>query len=63
MKLLRALAVGLFFAGPVSAQDFEKGFAAYIAGDYATALKELRPLAEQGNDWAQHYLGKMYFDG
>ena len=30
------------------AQDFNKGVGAYNAGDYATAIQEFRPLAEQG---------------
>ncbi len=29
--------------------DLEAGKRAYEQGDYATALKEVRPLAEQGN--------------
>jgi len=32
--------------GVSSAQDFDKGFAANNKGDYATALRESRPLAE-----------------
>jgi hypothetical protein len=36
-----------FGAGSVLAQDFDKGMAAAQAGDFATALKEWRPLAEQ----------------
>ena len=63
MKLLSALAVGLMLAGPVSAQDFEKGLAAGRAGDYATAMQELRPLADQGNGRAQYFLGMMYLNG
>jgi hypothetical protein len=43
--------------------DFQKGVAAYDAGDYATALRELTPLAEQGNADAQTYLGVMYQNG
>ncbi|MGH9808741.1 MAG: tetratricopeptide repeat protein, partial [Terriglobia bacterium] len=31
-----------------------------MKGDYATALKELRPLAERGNAKAQYRLGRMY---
>ena len=31
--------------------------------DYATALKQLKPLAEQGNPDAQLFLGKMYLKG
>jgi len=32
-------------------------------GDYATALREFRPLARQGNAVAQFLLGLMYDDG
>ncbi len=32
-------------------------------GDYATALREWRPLAEQGYAKAQLFLGNMYFFG
>ncbi len=38
------------------------GMEAYDKGDYATALKEWRPLAEQGNAEAQYGLGVMYRD-
>lgn len=31
------------------AQDFAKGLAAAQAGDFATALQEWKPLAEQGD--------------
>ena len=37
-----------------------KGFAAYNAGDYATALRERTSLAKQGNASAQFFLGYMY---
>ena len=37
--------------------------AAYDAGDYATALTEWRPLAEQGNATAQSNLGVMHPTG
>ena len=43
--------------------DFEKGSTAYSQGDYATAIKEWRPLAEQGNASVQFYLGIMYNKG
>ena len=45
------------------AQDLNKGVDAYNAGDYATALQEFRPLAEQGNASAQNNLGWMYYKG
>jgi uncharacterized protein len=66
MKLLTSLIVGAFFVfGAVSAQaqDFAKGLAAYETGDFANALKEWRPLAEQGDTDAQHNLGVMYKSG
>ncbi|MDC1209221.1 hypothetical protein N8005_07810 [Litorivicinus sp.] len=39
--------------------DFSKGVIAYGNGDFATALRELRPLAEQGNAPAQYNLGAI----
>ncbi len=47
----------------ISHADFDAGWAAYDRGDYATALREYRPLAEQGNAWAQLNLGWMYSNG
>ena len=46
-----------------SAQDYQKGLAADNRGDYATAFKEWRPLAERGNAWAQTGLGSLYQHG
>ena len=43
--------------------DFQKGLDAAERGDYATALKEWTPLAEQGNAIAQFNLGVMYDEG
>ena len=39
--------------------DFQTGYFAYLKGDYATALKEFRPLAQQGDADAQFDLGYM----
>ena len=47
-------------AGAVWSQDFNKGFKAALSGDFATAMKEWRPLAEQGDARAQNLLGQMY---
>ena len=43
--------------------DIESGKRAYQQKDYATALREFTPLAEQGNQDAQLFLGKMYMMG
>jgi hypothetical protein len=40
--------------------DVAAGRRAYEKGDYATALKEFRPLADQGKADAQYNLGGMY---
>ena len=48
---------------PILAQDIEKGLAAAQAGDFATALQEWKPLAEQGYANAQFNLGVMYDNG
>ena len=39
---------------------FDEGWAAYQRGDYATAIREWRPLAEQGYPPAQLALGESY---
>ena len=44
-------------------QDLAKGLSAYQSGDYETALKEWKTLAEQGNAEAQNSLGIMYING
>ena len=50
-------------AAPISAQDFQKGLEAAQSGDFATALKEWKPLAEGGDSVAQYNLGVMYKNG
>jgi Sel1 repeat len=47
--------IGVAAAGPL-----EDGQAAYLRPDYATAMRLLRPFAEQGNAEAQLTLGQMY---
>lgn len=42
---------------------FDEGTTAYKAKNYAVALKELLPLAEQGDARAQFGLGLMYTNG
>ena len=47
----------LLFGTPTFA-DYQKGLDAAKSGDYATALKEWRPLAKKGMAAAQYNLGK-----
>ena len=62
-KFLASVAIVFTLSGTACAQDWDKGFKAYQAKDYATALKEWKPLAEQGNADAQSFLGNMYAIG
>lgn len=48
---------------PLAAQDLQKGFDAYQAGDYATAIQEWTPLAKAGDALAQYNLGLLYNTG
>ena len=58
--LCLTIAVLLGSAGEGWSADFHKGLNAYKNKDYATALREWKPLAEQGNADAQYNLGVMY---
>jgi len=60
-RLVLAVVV-MLVAAPAWA-DFKAGAEAYQRGDYATALTEFRPLAQQGNAEAQFNLGGMYLKG
>ena len=56
----------IIFIGSVGVSesaDFQEGMWAYTAKDYATALREFKPLAEQGHPDAQYYMGVMYAFG
>jgi TPR repeat protein len=61
--LCLTLAVLLGSAGVSVSQDFQVGMDAARKGDYATALREWTPLAEQGDAGAQYNLGLMYGNG
>ena len=61
-KVVNAALVALIlaFAGPAAAHHSGAALEAYQRGDYATALREWRVLAEQGDAEAQSRLGIMY---
>lgn len=58
-----AILLGLRFATPVMAGPLEDANAAIKRRDYATALRLIRPLAEQGDANAQYNLGVFYDNG
>lgn len=49
--------------GVTARADIQSGLGALDRSDYATALKELTPIAERGNATAQFNLGKIYLYG
>ena len=57
------LAFTMLFCASLRSADLESAKRAYEEKDYATALKEFAPLADQGRAEAQLYLGKMYLMG
>src|SRR5579864_3106357 len=63
MRSLACFVVLLTLAAISAAADFNAGLDAYKKGDYTTAAKEWRPLAEQGVAAAQFNLGLLYLDG
>ena len=61
--IIPVLLFSLFLGVPSYSADFNKGLTAAQSGDFATALKEWKPLAEEGNAAAQNNLGLMYHNG
>jgi len=66
MKKLLLTALIILFSltsNVVWSADFLKGVTAYDNGDYAAALREWKPLAEQGGVVAQYSLALLYTHG
>ena len=61
--IIPVLFFSLFLGASSYSADFDKGLTAAQSGDFATALKEWKPLAEQGHAKAQYNLGVMYERG
>ena len=61
--IIPVLLFSLFLGTPSYSADFNKGLTAAQNGDFATALEEFKPLAEQGHVDAQFNLGLMYSNG
>ncbi len=62
-KLVALLIVAVAFATAPAFAGYDEGFSAHENGDYITAMREFRPLANEGNAWAQFYMGRMYDNG
>ena len=63
LSIIPVLLLFLLLGTPSYSADFNKGLTAARNGDFATAFKQWKPLAEQGNERAQHNLGLMYQKG
>ena len=61
--IIPVLLFSLFLGASSYSADFNKGLTAAQNGDWATALKEWKPLAGQGDADAQTNLGLMYQNG
>ena len=59
----RLLLVLVLLYPMASMADFHEGLEAYIRGDFVTAIRLWRPLAEAGHAKAQNNLGVMYANG
>ena len=61
MRALRWICVLLVLSMPAMADDFYDGLRAYDSGDYKTALRIFKPLADElGHAEAEYRLGWMY---
>jgi len=59
----RLMSLVLLAAALPALGDFQAGLDAFQKGDYATAAKEWRPLAEDGDPGSQFNLGLLFLDG
>src|SRR6476619_7636540 len=62
-RAIAAIVLVSAFAAPVAAGTFEDAGDAHARGDYAKALRLIRPLANDGDAAAQFNLGLMYMTG
>lgn len=64
IRFIRCAAIALMLVPMMgAAQGLRDGAAAYSSGDYAKALRDWTPLAEDGDVAAQRFLGHMYRKG
>ena len=60
LKIMVGALLVLCGALVAASADYQTDSEAFERGDYATALKEWLPLAEQGNAEAQFQVGRMF---
>jgi TPR repeat protein len=62
-RIFLCSAVILPLAGTARADGIEKGWNAFLSGDYATAIGEWQPLADKGDARAQVFMATIYNTG
>ncbi|MBM4138519.1 MAG: sel1 repeat family protein [Nitrospira sp.] len=62
-RLALILVLSIFYPAVPTWADFQAGMTAHDSEDYATALREWQPLAEQGDALAQYQMGLLYHKG
>ena len=62
-KFLSAIFIYLFLSLSVQADDVKDALTAYQKNDFKTALKLLKPLANQGGVVPQFFVGYIYYNG
>src|SRR5258705_12879970 len=60
MRMRTLLAVCVLLCCDAAVAGLNEGYEALSRKDYATAIKEYRPLAERGDAEAQYRIGRMY---
>jgi TPR repeat protein len=63
VRLTLTVVLSIFCLAVPAWADFQAGLTAYDREDYATAMREWQPLAEQGDALAQYHVGMLYHKG
>jgi len=61
--MFKWIALALLVLPVFAHAGMEEGVAAYASGDYATAMKEFKELADKGDVPATYYVGFLYRQG
>lgn len=63
MRVALAMCLAVLISGSAWADDYREGVTAFRKGNHSHSLSLLRPLARQGDPFAQFALAVMYDDG
>ena len=63
IECITKVTVIIFLSSEISLANFDDGMDAINKGNYEQAIKELKPLADQGDARAQFWYGNLIFNG